>query len=426
LGWVADTFGRRQALLTSLLGMLIATVGQGCVPSWEDGRHLNITLPIVFALRVVQGLSAGGEVCTISTYCAEMAPGYRYNWFASLAPLSAISAYILASAIASICTLALGEETMIRWGWRIPFLLALPGGVVTLWARQWLLETEEFKRSSAARAEQQAGFHAHEAGRCAGTVSTREPASDEPGVHSDGSSASTFAEAEPPVVAVQGLHERAIIAVLGTCSIAALATCFFGGIIWNVGHAKLHGLSTGTADLIGVLTHIVQAIVMVISANLADRIGPATIMMAGAALIMVAGIPLNFALARNEGDPLVAVLCISLGYGIVSAVALATSYSFFSGLFSTSFRASGFALTFNLGMSYFGGFAPLISQALIERSTLAPGIYLSATGLLSLLSLSTFVYLRSTGVIEISHVQAEPFFAPCGRELSRARRRGSR
>jgi len=146
LAWVADTCGRRGALLISMLGMLIATVGQGLLPSrlccGEVAGHFGMVLLLL--CRFMQGACAGGEICSIATYCTERAPQSALGFCSSLVCITGSIAFLLASAVTGLCEHNFGPEAMEQWGWRVPFLLSLPPGLVAMWGRRSLVETEEF------------------------------------------------------------------------------------------------------------------------------------------------------------------------------------------------------------------------------------------------------------------------------------------
>jgi len=204
-------------------------------------------------------------------------------------------------------------------------------------------------------------------------------------------------------------RERGLVVLLGILAMAAATSSVYGGVVWSVGHLKSTGMDPVTADLVGSLAHMVQFIVTPLAAHLSDRIGVAWVMIFGAALVAMLAIPINTRLVTNPGDLGAAVLGISVGYGVTSSVAMASTIPFFTGFFPTQSRAIGFSLTFNVAVSYFGGFSSMVLQALSEVSPDGPGLYMAGLGLMSLSALVALVYLRSRGVIQITYIRDEPF-----------------
>eukprot|EP01134_Creolimax_fragrantissima_P003627 CFRG3627T1 len=146
LGWVADHCGRRTALLISLLGMIISTVGQGCLPTYYccgEGAGLA-GLVLLIIMRVVQGICTGGEIGGVSTYLAEHEDKDVLGMLSATVGMGGAIGFMLSSLVIMILHLALTTDEMLLWGWRIPFLIALIPGVIAMFGRNNLVETDEF------------------------------------------------------------------------------------------------------------------------------------------------------------------------------------------------------------------------------------------------------------------------------------------
>ncbi|KNC80382.1 hypothetical protein SARC_07257 [Sphaeroforma arctica JP610] len=146
LGWVADHCGRRTALLISLLGMILSTVGQGCLPSSYCCGDVPGVIGVVMLiiLRVVQGICTGGEIGGVSTYLAEHEDKHVLGMLSATVGIGASIGFMLSSMVILILHLALSDEDMLLWGWRVPFLLAIIPGCFALYGRNYLEETDEF------------------------------------------------------------------------------------------------------------------------------------------------------------------------------------------------------------------------------------------------------------------------------------------
>ncbi len=122
--------------------------GTGHVPDRAHPSYASIGLaaPILLvAARVLQGFSTGGEYAGAMTFIAEYAPDRRRGYFGSFLELGTFVGYALGATIASVLPLVLSAESMSSWGWRIPFFVALPLGIVGVYLRVKLEETPAFQ-----------------------------------------------------------------------------------------------------------------------------------------------------------------------------------------------------------------------------------------------------------------------------------------
>lgn len=143
LGLVGDLFGRKVSTFLSIFGMLAATVLQGLLPSFQDGQVAGIIgLCFLVFLRLLQGISAGGEIASVSTYITEICDPRVLARVLVLIPVTATLGSFCAQLIVFSAEEILGDAAMMSWGWRVPFLLAiLPGGVAA-WGRRFIPESE--------------------------------------------------------------------------------------------------------------------------------------------------------------------------------------------------------------------------------------------------------------------------------------------
>jgi len=119
-GWYGDKIGRKRVFILTLLGMGLGTALIGVIPSYAT---IGVLAPIlVFLLRVIQGLSVGGEWGGALTYVAEHAPDGKRGLYTGLLSPAAIYGLIISFFVVLGVRTALGEEAFRAWGWRIPFL----------------------------------------------------------------------------------------------------------------------------------------------------------------------------------------------------------------------------------------------------------------------------------------------------------------
>ncbi|NBH11891.1 MFS transporter [Amycolatopsis sp. SID8362] len=141
-GPIADRLGRRPALVASLLLMAGASTLIGLLPSTGT---IGIAAPVLLVLlRFTQGLAAGGEFTTAIIYVAEFAPPDRRGALASRVQVGSLAGFLLGAVVVLSLNAALTPAQLLGWGWRVPFLLALPIGAIGLYLRSRFGETPEF------------------------------------------------------------------------------------------------------------------------------------------------------------------------------------------------------------------------------------------------------------------------------------------
>jgi len=142
-GPLGDRIGRTKVLSITVILMALGTFLIGLIPSYAS---IGLAAPILLvAARVLQGFSTGGEYAGAMTFIAEYAPDRRRGYFGSFLELGTFVGYALGATIASVLPLVLSAESMSSWGWRIPFFVALPLGIVGVYLRVKLEETPAFQ-----------------------------------------------------------------------------------------------------------------------------------------------------------------------------------------------------------------------------------------------------------------------------------------
>src|SRR6516162_5428672 len=138
-GHIGDRFGRRAALTFSVVAMAIPTFLIGLLPGYKT---LGLLAPIALTfLRVVQGLSVGGEYTSSMVFLVEQAPKGRRGLMGGLAVCGATAGILLGSAVGAGFAANMSAAALAAWGWRIPFLLGLLVGAGGYILRRQLLET---------------------------------------------------------------------------------------------------------------------------------------------------------------------------------------------------------------------------------------------------------------------------------------------
>ncbi len=156
LGPLGDRFGRKRVLATTILLMSGSTVAIGLIPSYAT---IGVAAPILLVLaRLVQGFSTGGEYGGAATFMAEYSPTRRRGFFGSFLEFGTLGGYVLGAGLATVFQLTLSEQDMVSWGWRIPFLLAAPLGLIGFYLRNRLDDTPAFQQCEQAGAVTSAPF----------------------------------------------------------------------------------------------------------------------------------------------------------------------------------------------------------------------------------------------------------------------------
>lgn len=128
-----------------MLTMAVGTFAIGITPGYAA---IGIWAPILLlAARLVQGFSTGGEYGGATTFVAEFSPDRRRGFMSSWLEFGTLGGYSLGAALVTVLYLTLPEPAMLAWGWRIPFLLAAPLGLIGLYLRFKLEDTPAYEQS---------------------------------------------------------------------------------------------------------------------------------------------------------------------------------------------------------------------------------------------------------------------------------------
>src|SRR4051794_39104864 len=146
-GPLGDRIGRRQVLAITILLMSGATLCVGLVPSYAAIGFWSPVLMVL--LRMIQGFSTGGEYGGAATFMAEYAPCRRRGFFGSFLEFGTLAGFSLGALLMLGFSLLLGDDQMHAWGWRLPFLVAAPLGLVGIYLRTRLEDTPIFRELEA-------------------------------------------------------------------------------------------------------------------------------------------------------------------------------------------------------------------------------------------------------------------------------------
>jgi len=345
-GPLGDKIGRKRVLSLTVIMMAAGTFIIGVVPSYAQ---IGIAAPLLVLLaRLLQGLSTGGEYGNAMTFIAEYAPDRRRGFFGSWLEFGTLTGYAFGATIATVLSAVLTTDQLVSWGWRIPFLIALPLGAVGLYLRLKLEESPAFASLKARQAQQK----------------------------TTGSEfRSVFVDYWPVMLLVGGL-------VLAWNVANYMLTSYLPTYLTDTlpDHGE-PGVGETTSEVLQIVMLVVLMVVITFLGRLSDRIGRRKVVMAGCAALIVLSWP-ALQLVRSGGDArtLIGLLIMGLTLVCFSAVLPST----LPAMFPTHIRAGGLSIAFNISVSLFGGTTSTVMSALVAGTGELnwPAYYLMAAGVI--------------------------------------------
>jgi MHS family proline/betaine transporter-like MFS transporter len=333
-GHIGDRIGRRYALMASLMLMALPTFLIGFLPTYEQ---IGILAPILLVtLRMIQGLSVGGEYASSIVYLVEQSSPNRQNLYGSFVSVGAKIGMALGSALCGGLLWYLGEDVMGDWGWRIPFFLSVLIAAIGLYLRQNLTDN----------------YHVDE-------------------------------DKTIPLVEIFKHHKKLFGQFLIVASVIWMFyyTLFIYLPIWLESSARLSKPQAGNINTISIILGVIFIPLMAI---VADRFGSIRVMRAAAFVGAVTIYPLMYAMihggyygALGAVMAMVILLC-AYQAPIFSAVVHALEYH--------GYRASFTALILGSAAGLVGGITPALMTSLVQVSSnvYAPAYLLVVASLIAL------------------------------------------
>ena len=316
LGRYADLKGRKQAMLLTIALMAGGSLVISILPTYTLVGWLA---PILLLLaRIAQGMSLGGEVSNASAYLAEIAPPNRRGRYSSFFYISTGSAVLIASLLGALLASSLSDDALASWGWRVPFVIGGLLGLVGLWLRKDMAETEQFEENvEKAKA------------------------------------------LKNPLMLTLKEHPRSVAQLIGFTLLSTLCYyTFFSALTpYAVTNAKL---DDGMVFWALSLATFFFVLLQYPFGWTADRFGRKPQMLVWSGAIALLMVPVSTLIKPGAGFGSV-LLVFSFGlclYPMLSSIAPAIM----SELFPTELRGLGIGAWYNLTVAIFGGTAPLVIQ----------------------------------------------------------------
>jgi len=375
-GGLGDRIGRKAILATTILIMSGSTFLIGFIPAYQV---IGVAAPVLLlVLRMAQSFSASGEYAGAGTFIAEYAPARRRGLLTSVVPMAAAAGFLIASLMATVFYATMSPEFMQSWGWRIPFLVAGPLGVLGLWLRSRLEDTPQFRRLQEAEERERALAPARGARDALGDR-WREVVRSLPSM--------------VKILLVMSLNAGAYYLLL------SYIPTFL---------SEQAGMDEASSNLVVTIALVVYLALIPAVAHFSDRIGRKRTLMISSIAFIVLAYPIMSLFAIGGVLLATSVLIVSL---VFFAMNDAVFPSFFTEMFGTRSRYLGFALPFNVGAMLFGGVAPFIGTWLIAvtGNPSSPAFFLILVGLLSLVGLLLSAETTRTDLVDVqSEVGTRP------------------
>jgi MHS family proline/betaine transporter-like MFS transporter len=347
-------------LAVVILLMSAATLCIGLLPTY-DAIGLAAPLLLLF-FRCLQGFSAGGEYGGGAVYLAEFASDARRGLTVTFMAWSGVLGFLLGSVTVTVLQAVLSAEAMDSFGWRIPFLIAGPLGLVGLYIRLRLGDTPHF--AELADADETADSPLREA------VST----------------------SWRQVLQVIGLF---IVFNIGYYIVFTFLPTYF---------IKTLNFSKSDAFVSITLACLVALILILPLAALSDRIGRRPLLIGAAVAFVVLGYPLFLLMTSGSLAAAITGHCV---LAAIESVYISCAVSAGVELFATRVRFSGFSVGYNVCVALFGGTTPYVVTWLTATTgnSIVPAFYLMAAAVISLVAVLT---LKETAGRSLAQVQRSP------------------
>lgn len=368
-GHYGDKYGRRVVLMVTLVMMGVATTLVGLLPTYSA---IGAAAPILLLLlRILQGVSAGGEWGGAVLMAVEHAPNGRRGVFGASPQVGVPLGLVLASGVMALMTVIAPGDAFVQWGWRVPFLLSIVLIVIGHYIRRNVEESPVFTEIAARKQE------------------TRTPV------------AQLFRKHGVLVLV-------AALIFAGNSAVGYMTT---GGYIQNYATAADGpvGMARGPVLWAVAGSALSWLIFTWIGAAVSDRIGRRSTYIIGWCMLLAALVPL-FALVRTGNVAALflglALLTVGLGFTYGPQAAL------YAELFPASVRFSGVSISYALGAIIGGAFAPMIAAALVRATGTTVSVQLYLGGVV-LVSLAATTLLRDrTGIPLGPEHEAEQSVSP--------------
>ncbi|MGL5679379.1 MAG: glycine betaine/L-proline transporter ProP, partial [Plesiomonas shigelloides] len=324
-GALGDKYGRQKILAITIIIMAISTFCIGLIPSYDS---IGIWAPILLLLaKLAQGFSVGGEYSGAAIFVAEYSPDKKRGFMGSWLDFGSIAGFVLGAGVVVVLSSVLGEQRFMAWGWRLPFFLALPLGVIGLYLRHALEETPAFQK------------------------------------HSENLQQHSAADAPQPVsfAEIARGHWRSLLSCVGlviatNVTYYMLLTYMPSYLSHNLHYPEDHGILIIIVVMLGML--FVQPVIGLLS----DRFGRRPFVIGGSIGLLLLAVPCFMLITSGS---LVLIFAGLLVLAVLLNAFTGVMASSLPAMFPTKIRYSALAIAFNISV-LIAGLTPTLSAWLVE------------------------------------------------------------
>ena len=328
-GPLADRIGRNTVLATTMIMMALGTFAIGCIPSHAA---IGVWAPILLLVaRLVQGFSTGGEYGNAMTFIAEYAPDRRRGFLGSWLEFGTFTGYLFGALVVTLADATLSDDQLLSWGWRIPFFVALPLGIVGVYLRTRLAETPAY-------------------------AALEKEAQEREKSNRTGGEAKVLAGLWPFVLVCMGL------VIVWNVTNYMLTSYMPTYVTETVPKASGGGVSATTSQWLQILVMAAALLTIPLIGLLSDRVGRKPIIWTGVVGLVVLAFPMVL-LVRADNAPAVFLGLLLMAMSLICFSA--TMPSTLPALFPTEVRGAGLSVSFNVAVSLFAGTTSVVVGALV-------------------------------------------------------------
>ncbi|GAA1957050.1 MFS transporter [Amycolatopsis minnesotensis] len=339
-GPLGDRIGRKRTLSIVIFVMSGATLVIGLLPGHST---LGIAAPLLLVfLRLLQGFAAGGEFGSAASFLAEYAPRRRRGFGVSWLEVGSLLGFLAGSFVFLLLSVGLSEEQLASWGWRVPFLIAAPLGIIGFVIRSKIEDTPEYRALEA-----------------------------------------TDNVPRSPVRELFRNNKKQLLQAAGLMTMMHVP--FYAVLTYLVTYETDYlGHSAGSAALLSTVISLVGLVLVPAFGRLSDRVGRRPVLIGAGIALFVLATPAYLLMGTGLAGTWIGGLVL----GVVLAAILGTYAVWSAEIFPTRTRQGGLSIAYNLTAALFAGTVPYLMTVLISAtgSTLVPGPYLMVSAVIGLIA----------------------------------------